>query len=87
MKDPWQHIPPLLERVNAEYLCKTYGVEDWDDAEDFLSKLAAKTGKLLKVRHYMNGEVEMAAMFLHLKLGRNYSSLEGLNSNLSWCGV
>ena len=28
-------------------------IEDWDDAEDFLTKLAAKTGKLLKVCHFM----------------------------------
>ena len=62
MKDPWQHIPPLLERVRAESLCKTYGVKDWDEAEDFLSKLAAKTGKRLKVCHLTNGEVKMAAL-------------------------
>ena len=49
MKDPWQHIPSLLERVKADYIRKTYGVEEWEDAEDFLAKLAAKTGKLLKV--------------------------------------
>ena len=54
MKDPWQHIPSLLERVKAEYLRKTYGVEEWDDAEDFLAKLAAKTGKLLKVFHSLH---------------------------------
>ena len=49
MQDPWQHIPALLERVHPDYIRKTYGVEEWEDAEDFLARLAAKTGKLLKV--------------------------------------
>lgn len=46
--DPEQYIPSLMERVKAEHLSKTYGIESWEDSEDFLSQLGTKTGKLLK---------------------------------------
>lgn len=46
--DPEQYIPSLMERVKAEHLSKTYGIEDWEDGEDFLTQLGAKNGKLLK---------------------------------------
>ena len=49
IKDPSEHIPSVLERVRSEYIEKTYGLTQWCDAEDFLSQLAIKTGKLLKV--------------------------------------
>ena len=39
----------VLERVNEQYLCKTYQLTEWSDATDFLEKLAMRTGKLLKV--------------------------------------
>lgn len=48
IKDPEDHIPTVLERVKKEYLIKTYRVEDWSDAQDFLEKVAKKKGKLLK---------------------------------------
>jgi len=46
--DPEQYIPSLMERVKDEHLSKTYGIESWEDSEDFLSQLGAKNGKLLK---------------------------------------
>ena len=49
IKDPSEHIPSVLERAKPEYIEKTYGLTQWCDAEDFLSQLATKTGKLLKV--------------------------------------
>ncbi|GAA5823150.1 hypothetical protein JCM5353_005797 [Sporobolomyces roseus] len=46
LSDPASHIQFLLDRVRKEYLARTYGVPDWENAEDFLTKLARKTGKL-----------------------------------------
>ncbi|KAK9899544.1 NGP1NT-domain-containing protein [Cystobasidium minutum MCA 4210] len=45
---PGDSIPMLLERVRPEYLTRTYGVEGWTDAEDFLTMIAKKRGKLGK---------------------------------------
>jgi nuclear GTP-binding protein len=48
LKNPEQHIPQLLARVRDVYLQRTYDVRDWDGYEDFLGKLAHKSGRLLK---------------------------------------
>lgn len=48
IKEPEDHIPVVLERVKPEYLQKTYKIDAWTDATDFLTKLAKRTGKLLK---------------------------------------
>ncbi|XP_076320055.1 nucleostemin 2 [Tachypleus tridentatus] len=48
IKSPEDHIPAVLERVKREYLQRNYKIELWNDAEDFLEKLAKRTGKLLK---------------------------------------
>ncbi|NXS33030.1 NOG2 protein, partial [Pomatostomus ruficeps] len=48
IKSPEDHIGAVLERAKAEYIRKTYKIDSWTDAEDFLEKLAARTGKLLK---------------------------------------
>ncbi|NWY47706.1 NOG2 protein, partial [Sylvia atricapilla] len=48
IKSPEDHITAVLERAKEEYIRKTYKIESWTDAEDFLEKLAARTGKLLK---------------------------------------
>nr|XP_056702012.1 nucleolar GTP-binding protein 2 [Euleptes europaea] len=48
IKCPEDHIATVLERAKPEYISKTYKVDAWENAEDFLEKLAAKTGKLLK---------------------------------------
>ncbi|CAF2521910.1 unnamed protein product [Rotaria sp. Silwood2] len=45
---PEQYIEELLKRVKHEYILKTYSIDDFTTAEDFLEKLARKTGKLLK---------------------------------------
>ena len=43
------HIEALMQRVQPEHLAATYGIADWNDADDFLTKLARKSGRLLKV--------------------------------------
>ncbi|XP_069827793.1 nucleolar GTP-binding protein 2 [Dendropsophus ebraccatus] len=48
IKSPEDHIAAVLERAKPEYISKTYKIGSWKDAEDFLEKLAYKTGKLLK---------------------------------------
>lgn len=48
IKTPEDHIGAVLERAKPEYISKTYKVESWENAEDFLEKLALRTGKLLK---------------------------------------
>jgi len=52
---PTEHIPALLERVRGEYLERTYGLDHreggWHGAraaEELLSTIARKSGKLLK---------------------------------------
>ena len=45
---PEQYIDEVLNRVKREYILKTYGIDDYSSTEDFLEKLARKTGKLLK---------------------------------------
>eukprot|EP01135_Chromosphaera_perkinsii_P007637 Nk52_evm93s914 gene=Nk52_evmTU93s914 len=48
IEDAEAHIPAVLERVKKEYIVRTYGVQEWSDAADFLEKMAVKFGKLLK---------------------------------------
>ncbi|NXH18545.1 NOG2 protein, partial [Bucco capensis] len=48
IKSPEDHISAVLERARPEYLRRTYRIDSWKDAEEFLEKLAARTGKLLK---------------------------------------
>jgi pterin-4a-carbinolamine dehydratase len=49
VENPSDYIEAVLSRVKKEYLAKTYKISTWSDATDFLEKLAAKSGKLLKV--------------------------------------
>lgn len=49
IRNPEDHIGAVLERAKAEYIQKTYRIPSWSSAEDFLEKLAFRTGKLLKV--------------------------------------
>lgn len=46
--NPEDYVEDVLKRVKAEYLKKTYKLDDWTDYMDFLEKLAKRTGKLLK---------------------------------------
>jgi len=45
---PSLYIPDLLTRTKTKYLESTYLVSGWDDFEDFLEKIARRTGRLLK---------------------------------------
>ncbi|KAA0703475.1 Nucleolar GTP-binding protein 2 [Triplophysa tibetana] len=45
---PEDHIGAVLERAKSEYIQKTYRIPSWSSPEDFLEKLAFRTGKLLK---------------------------------------
>lgn len=49
IKSPEDYISEVLARVKPDYIRKTYRIDEWKDSEDFLEKLAARTGKLLKV--------------------------------------
>eukprot|EP01107_Rhizomastix_libera_P004276 TRINITY_DN1730_c0_g1_i3.p1 TRINITY_DN1730_c0_g1~~TRINITY_DN1730_c0_g1_i3.p1 ORF type:complete len:533 (+),score=241.52 TRINITY_DN1730_c0_g1_i3:617-2215(+) len=46
--DAWQYIPAILSRVKPLYLQRMYDINSWESAEDFLTQLARKKGKLLK---------------------------------------
>ncbi|XP_043852704.1 nucleolar GTP-binding protein 2 [Dromiciops gliroides] len=48
IRSPEDHISAVLERAKPEYISKTYKIDYWENAEDFLGKLAFRTGKLLK---------------------------------------
>ncbi|XP_042227404.1 nucleolar GTP-binding protein 2-like [Homarus americanus] len=48
LKTPTDYIAPVLERVKQEYMSKTYKVDDWNTPEEFMEKVARRTGKLLK---------------------------------------
>uniref|UniRef100_A0A3B4U6V8 Nucleolar GTP-binding protein 2 n=1 Tax=Seriola dumerili TaxID=41447 RepID=A0A3B4U6V8_SERDU len=48
IRNPEEHIGAVLERAKPEYIQKTYRIPTWDSAEDFLEKLAFRSGKLLK---------------------------------------
>lgn len=48
IRNPEEHIGAVLERAKPEYIQKTYHIPTWSSAEDFLEKLAFRTGKLLK---------------------------------------
>ena len=51
IKDPADYVPAVLEKVKPEYISNVYGLSDWTDANDFITKMAVKCGKLLKVMH------------------------------------
>lgn len=48
IKHPEDHIEAVLQRAKKEHIAKTYEIRDWMNADDFMCKLAAKSGKLLK---------------------------------------
>lgn len=63
VKNPEDHIQGLLDRVKPEHLSRAYEISSWTDSNDFLSKVAIATGKLLK-----GGEADVstvAKMVLH----------------------
>lgn len=48
VQNPEDYIEEVIKRVRKEYLVKTYKVDAWDTATEFLEKLAFRSGKLLK---------------------------------------
>ena len=46
--DPSQYIGAILGKVSKQTIHDIYGIEDWEDDEDFLKQICKKTGKLLK---------------------------------------
>lgn len=48
IKSPEDHIPAVCERVKKEALLKTYGIDDFENSEDFLEKICHRNGRLLK---------------------------------------
>ncbi|KAH9523718.1 Nucleolar GTP-binding protein 2 [Bulinus truncatus] len=48
VNQPEDYIQAVLDRVKKEYLQKTYGITEWESAEDFLEQVAKKSGRLLR---------------------------------------
>lgn len=48
LETPQDFIESILARVKPAYITKQYGVEEWEDTVDFLTRVAKKSGKLLK---------------------------------------
>jgi nuclear GTP-binding protein len=51
VKDPADHVDAVIERVRREYLQRTYQLsptDDWSNGEEFLTKIAMRSGRLLK---------------------------------------
>lgn len=63
LKVPEQFIPAVLQKVKPEYVARTYGIKQWVDAEDFLTKLAEKTGRLLKKGEPDTGTVAKSVLY------------------------
>ncbi|CAM9585803.1 unnamed protein product, partial [Sphacelaria rigidula] len=42
LPDPTDFVPAILSRIKDEYLRRLYGVSSWDDATEFMTKLAMK---------------------------------------------
>ncbi|XP_060518156.1 nucleolar GTP-binding protein 2 [Cylas formicarius] len=57
VNNPEDYIPTVLDRVKKDYLIKTYKIEDWKDADEFLVKMAQRSGRLLK-----GGEPDIASV-------------------------
>ncbi|KAF9347709.1 GTPase required for pre-60S ribosomal subunit nuclear export and maturation [Mortierella sp. NVP85] len=57
IKQPDDYIPELLSRVRPEYIRRTYELDHWEDAVDFLTQLAKRTGKLVK-----GGEADLGSV-------------------------
>ena len=42
LPEPTDFVPAILSRVKEEYVRRLYGVAAWEDATDFMTKLAAR---------------------------------------------
>ena len=48
LETPSEHIAAVLSRVKPEYIKRTYNLQSWRDADDFLAQLCTRMGKLLR---------------------------------------
>jgi nuclear GTP-binding protein len=48
LQEPIYYIDDVLKRAKKDHIVRTYGIPDWEDYTDFVSKLAYKSGRLLK---------------------------------------
>eukprot|EP01084_Bolivina_argentea_P052708 96815_1 len=48
VENPEEYVDEILKRTRKEYMQKIYEVENWTDSFDFMTKIAKRTGKLLK---------------------------------------
>lgn len=46
--DPAQYVQDILDRAEKKHIYDVYGIGEYADSEEFLKKLAMKTGKLCK---------------------------------------
>ncbi|KAJ3018974.1 UNVERIFIED_CONTAM: GTPase required for pre-60S ribosomal subunit nuclear export and maturation, partial [Siphonaria sp. JEL0065] len=49
IQQPEDHIAAVLSRVRTDYIQRTYEVDSWTDSIDFLTQIAKKSGRLLKM--------------------------------------
>jgi nuclear GTP-binding protein len=61
LPDPTDFIPAILERSKPEHLTRTYGVVGWKNAEDLMTQIAKRNGRLLK-----NGEPDFHAVAVNM---------------------
>lgn len=48
LTQPEHYIPDIIAKATKDVISRTYDIPDWTDEYDFLEKLAAKKGRLLK---------------------------------------
>jgi nuclear GTP-binding protein len=48
LEGPEEYVEHVMQRVRKEYIQNTYGVKEWESAEDLLEQIAKKSGKLGK---------------------------------------
>lgn len=61
LENPVDFIGPILDRVKKEYMQRQYNVYDWTDPIDFVSKVAIRSGKLIK-----GGEPDLNNVSVHI---------------------
>lgn len=50
LPEPSDFVPAILSRVKEEYVRRLYGVSAWEDATDFMTKVAARWEKTTSPR-------------------------------------
>ena len=48
LPDPDAYIQPILDKVAKKHIIDIFGVQTWTCAEDFITQVAERTGKLVK---------------------------------------